>query len=77
MLNMPSPTEDLSTHSDGSPFVLVLREAKILAKPLKSLETPEPIPNAKGSLSSDQLQEIAKHRRPPSAWYQGDEEQIF
>jgi hypothetical protein len=74
---MPSPTENLSTSQGGNNFVPILAESQIRAKPLKSLAIPEPIPDAKGSLTTDQLREIVKHRQPPAEWFAGDEEQLF
>jgi hypothetical protein len=74
---MSSPPENLLAHSNGNHIIPILAEAQIRANPLKSLKEPEPIPDVKGSLTSDQLREIAKHRQPPAAWFEGDEEQLF
>lgn len=74
---MPSPTDNFSTSQIGSHVVPIVAESQIRAKPLKSLDKPEPIPDVKGSLTTDQLREIAKRRQPPAEWFEGDEEQLF
>ena len=74
---MPSPTDRLTASQGGSNVVPIVVESQIRAKPLKSLDTPEPIPDVKGSLTSDQLREIAKRHHPPAKWFEGDEEQLF
>lgn len=41
------------------------------------LAIPQPIPNAKGSKTNDELAKLAAKRKPPLKWYDGDEEQLF
>jgi len=74
---MSAPTENPSAQSDDRFTVPVLTEAQVRIKPLVTLKKPEPIPDAKGSLTSDQLREIAKRRQPPARWFEGEEEQLF
>lgn len=57
--------------------VPILAEKEVRINPLIALPTPEPIPDVKGSLTADQLREIAKRRQPPASWLEGDEEQLF
>ena len=39
-------------------------------------DPPQPI-DARGSLSNDELREIAQKNVPPQTWFDGDEEQVF
>ncbi len=57
--------------------VPILIEKEVRIGPLVALKKPEPIPDAKGSLTADQLREIAKRHQPPASWFAGDEEQLF
>jgi len=53
------------------------KEQCVRAAPLVALDKPEPIPDAKGSLTNQQLKELAKTNRPLAAWFEGNEEQLF
>jgi hypothetical protein len=77
MLTMPLPSDAYSEASSASPPPAILLEGTIRANPVKSLATPEPIPDAPGSLTSQELREIVKRSRPPASWFEGDEEQLF
>lgn len=80
---MSAPFENPSTEPSvdagrSNPITVpILAEKQVRIKPLVSLKSPEPIPDAKGSLTSDQLREISKRRQPPASWFAGDEEQLF
>lgn len=74
---MPLPSDAYSEASGASPPPVILLEGTIRAKPIKSLSTPEPIPDAPGSLTSQELREIAKRSPPPASWFESDEEQLF
>jgi hypothetical protein len=52
-------------------------EKCVRTPPLKALDEPEQIPDAKGSLTNEQLKELAKQHKPPASWFEGDEEQLF
>ncbi len=77
--NLPTPIGGHSTDAANAfpVSVSILTEKEVRIKPLVSLNKPEPIPDATGSLTSDQLREIAKRRQPPATWFEGDEEQLF
>lgn len=81
---MSTPTEHTAsqfgaggtTDSHVSSFA-VLAEARVRIMPVEPLADPEPIPDAKESLTSDQLREIAKRNPPPTQWFEEVEEQLF
>jgi hypothetical protein len=81
---MSIPTENTASQFGATgptnqfdPSMTILTEARVRILPIEPLTNPEPIPDAKGSLTSDQLREIAKRRQPAASWLEGDEEQLF
>lgn len=48
-----------------------------VAKPLVQLDPPQPIRDAKGSLTNVELRKLAEKHQPPSSWHEGEEEQLF
>lgn len=55
------------------------RELQLVFKlnPVKPLAPPEPLPDAKGSLSHARLVKMAQNHQPPAVWLEGDEEDLF
>ncbi len=44
---------------------------------MEVLDIPEPISTAEGTPTNAELREIVKIKKPPQAWFDGDEEQLF
>jgi hypothetical protein len=77
-MSSPTSNNDRSTLAPGgSVKVTILAETQVRIGPLVTLSKAEPIPDIKGTLTSDQLREIAKRNPPPAVWYEGNEEQLF
>jgi hypothetical protein len=51
--------------------------AVVVCAPMVEYDPPRRIPDAKGTISSSRLRELAKKHQPPREWYEGDEEQVF
>ena len=74
-------TDIVGSHQDTEFRALVfhstLQERRLRTRPLKALDKPEPIADAKGSLTKEELTELVKRFPPPASWFEQDEEQLF
>jgi hypothetical protein len=70
---MPSPFENHRPDSRGSGSEFNLSESQV---PEHS-DLHEPLRDAAGGLTNDELREIALNSPPSALWFEGDEEQLF
>ena len=74
-LNLDDPQAENEAVVGGT--TKLLAEKYVRTPPLVALDAPEPIPDANGSLTSEQLKALATKHKPPTSWLEGGEEQLF